>query len=369
MNKFRRARLPAGIIVVFALAVVAAASLARAEPPNSVAGVSEEGSFDAAFGRALFAAREAAGASGDKAFIIESISGLRSIDGRLNRLVVRFGLLPALPAALVERASGQVSASLDGLIKSVKPPLELQREANHMADAVASYRIGHVFGLLEEGGVPPLLYATTEAGDVPPIGEGDPGARWVWSGSLAKSDWQSDLDATLADAAEALPAGTAHFAWRAVSWHYRIGGLAGLNDVGLVIEARAAPGELVPAALPGDPATAIEVLRPLIEAHDWPALARHYDLSESNLDPAELLSGAYFYRPTRPFDGDPAGLWRYRHPFHPLARLVDVMVPAAAFRLVPVMMVEIDQGGGPKQRVQTQFWLKETPDGLLVLPD
>lgn len=212
---------------------------------SRVVGISEEGNLDAAFGRALLAAREKAKATGDKAFEVEYIGGLRNIDGSLNELTVGFKLLREIHADVVARATGQVTGSLGELVNNTKPPLELQRDASEIADAPAEYRIRmiDVFGLLEEGGVPPLLYAITEATDVPPLSVSlgrskySSQARWVWSGTLARSDWQVDLDESLREADTAMPASTKQFRWHSEGWYYRIGGTAGFNDIGMLIEA------------------------------------------------------------------------------------------------------------------------------------
>lgn len=62
-------------------------------------------------------------------------------------------------------------------------------------------------------------------------------------------------------------------------------------------------------------------------------------------------------------------LWRYRHRFHPLASFDDVMIPAAPFRLVAGLSLEIDQGDGLEWSVRSELRFKETPEGLYVLPD
>jgi hypothetical protein len=136
----------------------------------------------------------------------------------------------------------------------------------------------------------------------------------------------------------------------------------------LLIEARGLP-EGARQPLPPEPEQAVAALRALIEAQDWTKLAQHYDLSGSAFDLVELQSGAFFYRYLPPLEGDAAGLWRYRHPFHPEAKLLEVAATDNPEILKATMMLEIEQGGGISQRMLSAFHMRKVPGGLLVLPE
>jgi hypothetical protein len=118
------------------------------------------------------------------------------------------------------------------------------------------------------------------------------------------------------------------------------------------------------------PRQAVAEITVMLEAKDWPALARYYDLAGSGIDRAQLVSGAFFYRTERPEVGHPAGFWRYKHPFHPAFHYAW-SEPAGGSGIVKVTLeVEIDQGeGSPVQRGLAEFRMRESEQGYQVLPD
>jgi hypothetical protein len=125
-----------------------------------------------------------------------------------------------------------------------------------------------------------------------------------------------------------------------------------------------------PQPLTGSVEEMVEALRKLIKAHDWPLLARHYQIDDKVADLAELQSGAFFHPLFPPVDGaDAGGLWRYRHPFHPEAKLMDIQPGDDPDVQLVTMMLEIDQGGGTPQRMLQSFRLRKVEGGSLVLPD
>ena len=118
------------------------------------------------------------------------------------------------------------------------------------------------------------------------------------------------------------------------------------------------------------PRQAVEAVTVMLEAKDWPALARYYDLGGSDIDRAQLVSGEFFYRTERPEAAHPGGFWRYKHPFSPSFHYVS-SAPAGGPGIVRVMLeVEIDQGeGSPVQRGRAEFRMRKSENGYQVLPD
>jgi hypothetical protein len=138
------------------------------------------------------------------------------------------------------------------------------------------------------------------------------------------------------------------------------------------------------------PRQAVEAITVMLEAKDWPALARYYDLEGSDIDRAQLVSGEFFYRTKRPEVSHPA-FWRYKHPFSPgfhyawSASEVDLAIMLAPPEDAPgavtaapegdpdivkvVLEVEVDQGTGlPVQRGRSEFRMRKSERGYQVLP-
>jgi len=116
------------------------------------------------------------------------------------------------------------------------------------------------------------------------------------------------------------------------------------------------------------PKQAVTVITKLLEAKDWGALAKYYDLSGSGIDRATLESGEFFWRKERPAAAHPGGFWRYKHPFAPGFRYDDERPTDEAGVVVVSVKVEIDQGGGPPQRGFSRFLMKKHAAGWQVLP-
>ncbi len=140
------------------------------------------------------------------------------------------------------------------------------------------------------------------------------------------------------------------------------------------------------------PRQAVDAITVMLEARDWPALTRYYDLEGSGIDRAQLISGAFFWRSERPEVSHPAGFWRYKHPFSPsfeyswsapddgapgpipAAPVADPDVPptpVADPNIIKVVLeVEIDQGAGsPAQRGFSGFRMRKSERGYQILPD
>ncbi len=116
------------------------------------------------------------------------------------------------------------------------------------------------------------------------------------------------------------------------------------------------------------PQAAVPVITDLLEAENWPTLARYYDLSGSDVDRAELVSGRFLIRTERPEVAHPAGFWRYKHPFAPGFKFSAVHDTGADGVVQVVVMVEIDQGGGMIQRGLDSFFMRRFAKGYQILP-
>ena len=66
-----------------------------------------------------------------------------------------------------------------------------------------------------------------------------------------------------------------------------------------------------------DPASAVDQIADMLREKDWAHLAEYYDLSDSPIARANLVSGDFFHTDERPASAHPAGFWHYNHPFAP----------------------------------------------------
>ena len=117
------------------------------------------------------------------------------------------------------------------------------------------------------------------------------------------------------------------------------------------------------------PKQAVSAITVLLEAKDWPVLAKYYDLTGSEIDRAALDSGEFFWRTKRPPAAHPAGFWRYKHPFAPGFKYDDEQATDRPRVVKVAVKIEIDQGGGPQQRSFSHFLMRKHPQGWQVLPD
>jgi hypothetical protein len=117
------------------------------------------------------------------------------------------------------------------------------------------------------------------------------------------------------------------------------------------------------------PQQAVERTTALLKAKDWVALAAYYDLAGSNIDRAELASGAFFYGPRTDGMHHPAGFDRYRHPFPPGFTFERTESTDRDDVVKVVAMVSIDQGGGREQRGIASALLRRSSRGWQWLPD
>jgi len=120
------------------------------------------------------------------------------------------------------------------------------------------------------------------------------------------------------------------------------------------------------------PEEAVRTASRLLEAHDWPALARYYGLSGApTLNSESLRDGSFFLDP-RAGPSGPGALTRWRQPFEAGASFVSAK-PVESGTALPrhwtvTTMLSIDQGGGMVQRVVRECRLIETREGFQFEP-
>lgn len=132
----------------------------------------------------------------------------------------------------------------------------------------------------------------------------------------------------------------------------------------------AAAAEPIYFASPADmPARVTEYLR----GSDFASLTRCYDLSLTpRVDVASLRSGAFFVNSAAPANQGPTAVSRYRQPFPPGSRFVEVRADGDPGTLPCIWtmttMLEIDEGGGMVQRVTRECKIIQTSRGYQFLP-
>lgn len=118
------------------------------------------------------------------------------------------------------------------------------------------------------------------------------------------------------------------------------------------------------------PEEAVPRISALLRQEDFKTLATYYDLSDSNLPPAQLESGAFFIRDERPEVAHPAGFWRYKHPFAPGFEYRGMRASSRAHVFVISVEISIDQGAGsPSQVGRSSFYMIQSGKGWQLLPD
>ena len=116
------------------------------------------------------------------------------------------------------------------------------------------------------------------------------------------------------------------------------------------------------------PEKAVPVITGLLKKQDWKTLSRYYDLVGSEVKRSDLESGEYFLRREKSVRPDPMGFSKYKHPFAPGFRFDHVEATSDPDVTRVVVSIEIDQGGGLKQRVLASFLLRKSAAGFQILP-
>jgi len=117
------------------------------------------------------------------------------------------------------------------------------------------------------------------------------------------------------------------------------------------------------------PAVAVEQIRVMLREKKWAELADYYDLTDSPVDRADLISGEFFYTEEAPLVAHPAGFWKYKHPFAPAFEFKSVKELEEPGVVEVTVAVEIDQGGGMIQRGLQTFLMRKSQKGYQIMPN
>ena len=109
------------------------------------------------------------------------------------------------------------------------------------------------------------------------------------------------------------------------------------------------------------------VVNELLRKEDWVTLSSYYDLSGSRVDRQDLESGRFFVR-AETGGIHHQGFARYKHPFPPGFRFDQVRATEDPSVILVVVSIEIDQGGGTKQRGLSEFKMRKSAKGYQILP-
>lgn len=116
------------------------------------------------------------------------------------------------------------------------------------------------------------------------------------------------------------------------------------------------------------PLEAVEQITLMLNEKNWSELAKYYDLADSPEERAELVSGKFFFTEEKPEAAHPGGFWKYKHPFAPAFEFESTREQEEAGVIEVTVGVEIDQGGGPKQRGLQTFLMRKSDKGYQVMP-
>jgi hypothetical protein len=118
------------------------------------------------------------------------------------------------------------------------------------------------------------------------------------------------------------------------------------------------------------PQEAVPRITEMLKLEDFKTLAKYYDLSGSDIPPADLESGAFFVQRERPEVAHPAGFWRHKHPFPPGFTYAGMHPGARENVHVIRVEISIDQGAeAPNQSGYAQFQMIKSDMGWQILPD
>ncbi|MBE7494449.1 MAG: hypothetical protein HS117_05860 [Verrucomicrobiaceae bacterium] len=117
------------------------------------------------------------------------------------------------------------------------------------------------------------------------------------------------------------------------------------------------------------PEAAVTEAAKMMRDKAWRVLARYYDLSGTDIPRATLDSGVFFMVkvPDQPLPPPLAELGQ-REPFVPGFQFINTEPDKEPGVTIVHVGMEIDQGGGPKQKVRSQFRLRKHEQGWQLLP-
>jgi hypothetical protein len=116
------------------------------------------------------------------------------------------------------------------------------------------------------------------------------------------------------------------------------------------------------------PVDAVLQITDLLRNEDWFTLASYYDLSDSQVEPEELISGKFFKRIEPPPSYHPGGFWQYKKPFAP-GFTYSYHVKDSETIIIVYVEISIDQGSDLIQQGMQSFRMKKCRKGYKVLPD
>lgn len=117
------------------------------------------------------------------------------------------------------------------------------------------------------------------------------------------------------------------------------------------------------------PQAAVTEATKLMKSKSWKQLSRYYDLDGSGVARSTLDSGVYFM--TKVSDTPqppPMGQLGDREPFPPGFQFVTMEPDKEPGVTLVTLGLEIDQGGGPKQKVMRQVRMKKHEQGWQFVP-
>jgi len=118
------------------------------------------------------------------------------------------------------------------------------------------------------------------------------------------------------------------------------------------------------------PQEAVPKIAEMLRQSDFTTLAKYYDLTGSDIPPADLECGDFFIRKERPEVAHPAGFWRYKHPFPPGFKYSGMQSGVRDNVHVIRVTTSIDQGSGiPDQVGYSLFYMIQSVQGWQGLPD
>lgn len=117
------------------------------------------------------------------------------------------------------------------------------------------------------------------------------------------------------------------------------------------------------------PQAAVAEATKLMKSKSWKQLSRYYDLDGSGVARSTLDSGVYFMTkvPDTP-QPPPLALLGDREPFPPGFQFVNTAPDKEPGVTLVNLAIEIDQAGGPKQKVTRQVRMKKHEQGWQFLP-
>ena len=117
-----------------------------------------------------------------------------------------------------------------------------------------------------------------------------------------------------------------------------------------------------------NPSISVAQIKIMLKEKNWVELSKYYDLSDSQIERSDLVSGNFFYTEEIPEVAHPAGFWKYKHPFAPAFDYNSVRELEETGVIEVTVSIEINQGGGLIQRGLQTFLMRKSDKGYQVMP-